>query len=117
MIYMDFYGGIMSVDSINQFLNQSPEELINAFCLKYSDFYTDEEILRIKSAWEYLISKTKDTKRKSGHPYYLHPMSVVHILAQYHFGVETIVAGFLHNILEKTKDQCIMVTKELQSRL
>lgn len=90
----------MSVDSINQFLNQSPEELINAFCLKYSDFYTDEEILRIKSAWEYLISKTKDTKRKSGHPYYLHPMSVVHILAQYHFGVETIVAGFLHNILE-----------------
>ncbi|MCR5217372.1 RelA/SpoT family protein [Treponema sp.] len=77
-----------------------PDILINTFFSRYGDNYTEDDKEKIRSAWEYLISKTFELKRKCGKPYYLHPMRVAACLADSHLGCEAICAGFFHNLVE-----------------
>lgn len=76
-----------------------PQILIDDFFKFYGDLYTPEDEQKIRNAWDYLISKTKDLKRDCGKPYYLHPMRVAAILAKSHLGTDTVISGFFHNIL------------------
>lgn len=76
-----------------------PQILIDDFFKIYGDLYNSEDEKKIRSAWDYLISKTRNLKRDCGKPYYLHPMRVAAILAKSHLGADTIISGFFHNIL------------------
>jgi len=40
--------------------------------------------------------------RKSGEPYFIHPIAVAKILAQLHMDEETIIGGLLHDVVEDT---------------
>ena len=77
-----------------------PDVLISTFFKTYPDYATAQTEEKIKSAWHFLIEKTKDLKRSCGKPYYLHPMRVASILAQMKMDTPTIIAGFFHNIEE-----------------
>ncbi|MBO4404581.1 MAG: bifunctional (p)ppGpp synthetase/guanosine-3',5'-bis(diphosphate) 3'-pyrophosphohydrolase, partial [Treponema sp.] len=77
-----------------------PDILIEKFFSEFHDSFSEEEKSLIKSAWDFLVSKTKDIKRKCGLPYYLHPMRVACILAKSQLGAVTVAAGLFHNILE-----------------
>lgn len=77
-----------------------PQVLIDTFFTEFSDFYSQSDKARIVSAWDYLIGKTRDLKRKCGKPYYLHPFRVARILAQKNLGADTIISCLFHNILE-----------------
>lgn len=66
----------------DEVVETDPEILISQFSKKFSENYTPEEWKKIQSAWDYLISKTSDLKRKCGKPYYLHPLRVATILAE-----------------------------------
>ncbi len=77
-----------------------PKILIDTFFKNYGDFYTADDEKKIRSAWDYLILKTKDLKRNCGKPYYLHPMRVAVVLAESHLGADTVISGFFHNILD-----------------
>ena len=79
----------------DEVVETDPEILISQFSKKFSENYTPEEWKKIQSAWDYLISKTSDLKRKCGKPYYLHPLRVATILAEKNLGADTIIAGFL----------------------
>lgn len=81
-----------------------PKVLIDTFFKSFPDQYEGEEGERLRAAWDYLISKTGGLKRKCGLPYYLHPMRVACVLAQSRLDVETVSAGFLHNILDVDED-------------
>ncbi|MBO6176856.1 MAG: bifunctional (p)ppGpp synthetase/guanosine-3',5'-bis(diphosphate) 3'-pyrophosphohydrolase [Treponema sp.] len=81
-----------------------PDILINTFFSRYGENYSEEDKEKIRTAWEYLISKTYELKRKCGKPYYLHPMRVAAILAESRLGYEAIAAGFFHNIEEAVPD-------------
>lgn len=77
-----------------------PQVLIDTFFTEFSDSYSQSDKARIVSAWDYLIGKTRDLKRKCGKPYYLHPFRVARILAQKNLGADTIISCLFHNILE-----------------
>lgn len=79
---------------------KNPQTLIDTFFRTFHDEYSQQDEARIRDAWDFLISRTRDLKRKTGLPYYLHPMRVACILAQSHFDTDCVIAGFFHNILE-----------------
>ena len=81
-----------------------PQVLIDTFFTEFSDSYSQSDKARIVSAWDYLIGKTRNLKRKCGKPYYLHPFRVARILAQKNLGADTIISCLFHNILEVDPD-------------
>lgn len=81
-----------------------PQILIDTFFKTYLDQYTAEDEIKIRSAWDFLISITGELNRKCGLPYYLHPMRVASVLAESHLGCDTVIAGFFHNILDVDND-------------
>ncbi|MEM9291479.1 MAG: bifunctional (p)ppGpp synthetase/guanosine-3',5'-bis(diphosphate) 3'-pyrophosphohydrolase [Acidobacteriota bacterium] len=60
----------------------------------------DEEFLR--SAFEYGAEMHRDQKRKSGEPYFNHPMTVAYLLAGLKFDQTCVAVGMLHDVLEDT---------------
>lgn len=77
-----------------------PQKLIATFFSEYPQNFTPEDEEKIRSAWDFLIGKTRNLKRKCGLPYYLHPMRVACILAESHLGADAIISGIFHNILD-----------------
>lgn len=78
----------------------NPQVLIDTFFKVFPHYADCPAEQTIRSAWDYLVSKTQDIKRSSGVPYFLHPMRVACIIAKAELDTETIVAGLLHSILE-----------------
>ena len=69
----------------------------------YSVYITSsEDRQRIKEAYEFILEKHSGQLRKSGEPYYHHLLEVAYILAELHCGPNTIISGFLHDVVEDT---------------
>lgn len=56
----------------------------------------------IRKAYDFIMFKHDGQLRKSGEPYYHHLVEVAYILAELHCGPATIIAGFLHDVVEDT---------------
>lgn len=50
-----------------------------------------------------------DQKRKSGEPYYTHPLEVAYLISDYNLKTEVIVASILHDIIEDTEVRVGMI--------
>jgi len=48
-------------------------------------------------------------KRKSGEPYYTHPLEVAYIISDYNLKTDVIVASILHDIIEDTEVTAVMI--------
>ena len=57
---------------------------------------------RIKRAFEYSNKAHQGQKRKSGEPFISHPLSVASLLVDLHMDEDSIIAGFLHDVVEDT---------------
>ncbi|KKP88842.1 hypothetical protein A2456_02790 [Candidatus Nomurabacteria bacterium RIFOXYC2_FULL_36_19] len=57
----------------------------------------------IEKAYKYAEDAHEGQKRLSGDPYFIHPFETAKILASLGMDTQTIVGGFLHDILEDTK--------------
>ena len=57
---------------------------------------------KIIEAYEFAASAHENIKRKSGEPYIVHPLSVAKILIDNDMDYSTIMAGFLHDVVEDT---------------
>ena len=69
----------------------------------YSQYITKQEDLdRIKDAYNFILEKHQGQLRKSGEPYYHHLIEVAYILASLNAGPNTIAAGLLHDVVEDT---------------
>lgn len=64
--------------------------------------HDEEELKKIREAYEYAAKMHADQKRKNGDAYIYHPLSTAFYLAQLKMGPQTIIAGLLHDILEDT---------------
>ena len=56
----------------------------------------------VEKAYHYADEKHSGVLRRSGEPYIQHPLEVAYILAGLQAGPETLMAGFLHDVVEDT---------------
>lgn len=66
--------------------------------------FSDAEFQELKAAYDFSAAAHEGQKRQTGEPYFIHPCAVVNILVDLGFDdVSTLVAAFLHDILEDTQ--------------
>lgn len=69
---------------------------------KTKAYLNDENVELVIKAYEYAKNAHRDQYRKSGEPYIIHPIQVAGILADLQMDPATVVAGFLHDVVEDT---------------
>lgn len=74
------------------------EELLVKLRRIYPDKYAE-----IKKAYEFAKVAHTGQKRSSGEEYFTHPCAVVDILSNFGFDSSTVIAAFLHDVLEDTE--------------
>ena len=55
--------------------------------------------------------------RKSGEPFYLHPLEVAYIISEYNLKTEVIAASILHDVLEDTEATAVMLMEAFGARI
>ena len=60
----------------------------------------NEEFLR--QVYEFSAEMHRDQKRRSGEPYFNHPLSVAYLLAAWKLDQICVVVGLLHDVVEDT---------------
>ncbi len=66
-------------------------------------YLPDSEIESIKRAYEFGLKAHEGQIRKSGEPYFTHPVEVAKILADMHMDYQTLCAAILHDVIEDTE--------------
>lgn len=84
-------------------------DVINTF---ENYIHNQDDICRIKDAYEYASLKHSGQVRKSGEPYIVHIIEVAYILACLNAGPSTLIAGILHDVQE----DCNVTNEELATR-
>lgn len=65
--------------------------------------FSEAEFQELKAAYDFSTAAHEGQKRQTGEPYFIHPCAVVNILVDLGFDdVSTLVAAFLHDVLEDT---------------
>lgn len=65
--------------------------------------FSEAEFQELKAAYDFSSAAHEGQKRQTGEPYFIHPCAVVNILVDLGFDdVSTLVAAFLHDVLEDT---------------
>ncbi len=67
-----------------------------------ASYMNAEHVKLVESAYHFADTAHNDQRRRSGEPYIIHPVQVAGILAKLHMDPETVVAGYLHDIVEDT---------------
>jgi guanosine-3',5'-bis(diphosphate) 3'-pyrophosphohydrolase len=85
-----------------QTLDYELPEQVELLIEKVRDYAPDADTSRLVEAYLFAEERHHGQKRKSGEPYITHPLAVAHILADLQMGVNTVIAGLLHDVLEDT---------------
>lgn len=65
--------------------------------------FSEAELQELKAAYDFSAAAHEGQKRQTGEPYFIHPCAVVNVLVDLGFDdVSTLVAAFLHDVLEDT---------------
>lgn len=65
--------------------------------------FSEAEFQELKAAYDFSAAAHEGQRRQTGEPYFIHPCAVVNILVNLGFDdVSTLVAAFLHDVLEDT---------------
>ncbi len=70
---------------------------------KVRGYLPDADIDSLERAYDFAMHAHKEQFRKSGEPYFVHPVSVAETLADMQLGVSSICAGLLHDVVEDTE--------------
>lgn len=66
--------------------------------------FSEAEFQELKAAYDFSAVAHEGQKRQTGEPYFIHPCAVVNVLVDLGFDdVSTLVAAFLHDVLEDTQ--------------
>ncbi|WP_040950062.1 RelA/SpoT family protein [Gorillibacterium massiliense] len=69
---------------------------------KASAYIKEQDLSRIREAYEFADQAHEGQRRKSGEPYIQHPLAVADILVNMQMDSESIVAALLHDVVEDT---------------
>ena len=80
----------------------SDDEVLIKKLLDKLDYLSEEDRKQIENATHYIIEKHKNQFRKSGEPYYIHPIESAIILADLKLDKTSILSALLHDVVEDT---------------
>ncbi len=66
-------------------------------------YLKEEDIERVKSAFEYAKAAHEGQFRASGDAYISHPLAVARILSEWHLDAQVIMAALMHDVVEDTE--------------
>ncbi len=69
---------------------------------KAGAYLKENDLMRIKEAYEFAAKAHEGQVRKSGEPFILHPVAVAEILVNMQMDVTSIIAALLHDVVEDT---------------
>jgi len=82
--------------------NEIMELLVTHYGGELSEESLDQEIAKLHQAIEIGRSLHGEQVRKSGEPYFFHPLRVAHLAARYWMDFSSIIAALLHDVVEDT---------------
>lgn len=66
-------------------------------------YLSPAEVGLVRQAFEFACQEHGDQRRKSGEPYFTHPLTVAYYLAQYQLDAPALIAALLHDVAEDTR--------------
>jgi GTP pyrophosphokinase len=85
-----------------QALDYELPEQVESLVEKVRDYAPDADTARLVEAYLFAEERHHEQTRRSGEPYITHPLAVAHLLADLQMGINTVIAGLLHDVLEDT---------------
>ncbi len=79
---------------------------------KVEGYRPGEDLALLRRAYQFSASQHAEQKRLSGEPFIIHPLEVVHILAEMKLDPVCLAAGMLHDVVEDTRTNIDGVRKE-----
>lgn len=78
-------------------------ESVNLLFQAMEQRVSNEDMMRIRLAYEFASEAHKEQLRKTGEPYIIHPIAVARIVAEeLELGANPVIAAFLHDVVEDT---------------
>ena len=87
------------------------------FFNKINSIYSEEEAKMIEKAYFFAEEAHNNQKRASGEDYFTHPFNVAQILIGLSMDANTIMAAFLHDVLEDTPVSASDIEREFNSEV
>ena len=82
---------------------QAVRESIGALFARMEDRCSNQELERMRKAYEFAAEAHSAQRRKSGEPYIMHPIAVAAIVAEeLELGENPVISAFLHDVVEDT---------------
>lgn len=75
---------------------------VDELVTKVKAYLPDADVETLRRAYAFAEQAHVNQKRRSGDPYFVHPVSVARTLIEMRLGVASICAGFLHDVVEDT---------------
>lgn len=84
---------------------------------KIRDYAPNADVSLVEKAYCFGKSAHEGQFRKSGEPYFIHPVAVANILSEMELDIETIAAGLLHDVVEDTDYTYEDIKKEFSQEI
>ncbi|MCX6112065.1 MAG: HD domain-containing protein, partial [Proteobacteria bacterium] len=75
-------------------------------------YYPDADFTNIDKAYYFAAKKHEGQVRKSGEPYYMHPLEVTKTLTKLRMDIPSLIASLLHDVVEDTEASLEDIDKE-----
>ena len=83
--------------------NDEIAKLYNKLMVQIKSYHPSSDFRMVRKAYEVAKEAHKNQFRKSGEPFFIHPLNVALILAELKLDKETIIAAILHDVVEDTE--------------
>jgi len=93
------------------------EQMVEGLMRRISRYNQNMDAKLLRKAFEFSYSAHRNQLRKSGDPYFIHPLEVAKILINLKMDYETIAGGVLHDVAEDTEVSIEEVEKEFGSNV
>jgi len=99
---MELTGSLNRIQTAIRTSRISRELGIEALVEEMAHYLPEEDIARVRAAYEYGEAKHRGQYRQTGEPYIYHPLAVARILVDMRLDTTTLMAAILHDVIEDT---------------
>ncbi len=96
---------------------QEYEKIYQGLIRRIKRYNPSADVELLNKAFEFSYESHRDQLRKSGEPYFIHPLEVAKILTNLKMDYETIAGGVLHDVAEDTDVSIDLVEREFGSNI